>query len=77
MAPRQSRLVGWSLRFARWPEVTERAFLAHKRTDRERDGAIAEEIRQKWRMPVARRLSHRRHPRQSAVGLAEGHNALF
>jgi hypothetical protein len=28
-------------------EVTERAFLAHKRTDREREGAIAEEIRQK------------------------------
>jgi hypothetical protein len=30
-----------------WPEVTERAFLTHKRTDRERDDAIAEEIRQK------------------------------
>ena len=29
------------------PEVTERAFLTHKRTDREHDGAIAEEIRQK------------------------------
>ena len=28
------------------PEVTERAFLAHKRTDRERDGEITEEIRQ-------------------------------
>ena len=22
-------------------------------------------------------VSHRRHPRQSALGLAEGHNALF
>ena len=29
------------------PEVTERAFLSHQRTDRERDGTIAEEIRQK------------------------------
>jgi DNA modification methylase len=29
------------------PEVTERAFLTHKRTDREHDGAIAEKIRQK------------------------------
>jgi hypothetical protein len=64
-------------REAAGPEVTERAFLAHKRTDRERDGAIAEEIRQKRRMPVAGVVSHRRHPRQSAIGLAERHNALF
>jgi hypothetical protein len=38
---------GWCWRSAFWPEVTERAFLAHKWTDRERDGEISEEIRQK------------------------------
>jgi hypothetical protein len=30
-----------------WPEVTERTFLTHKRTDPEHDGAITEEICQK------------------------------
>jgi hypothetical protein len=60
-----------------WPEVTERAFLAHKRTDRERDAEITEEIRQKTRMPVVGVMSHCRHPRQSPLGLAEGHNVLF
>jgi hypothetical protein len=35
------------------------------------------EFRQKSRMPVAGVVSYRRHPRQSALRLAERHNALF
>jgi hypothetical protein len=38
---------------------------------------FVEEIRQKCRTPVAGVVSHRRHPRQSALGLAERHNVLF
>jgi hypothetical protein len=49
-------------------EVTERAFLLHRRTDRERDGAIA-----CWFSASCRTVDLR----QSAPRLAERHNAFF